>query len=151
MRGHIVIVVRHAEKASQDKDPELSERGRERARALATLLGNAGVSRIVATEYKRTQQTVAPLAEKAGVTVDVRPAKDMQPLAHELAAAPDGSVTVVATHSNVVPQIAHELGAPTLRNLPTADALADDDFARVLVLSFACGAKAPTLVELSSG
>jgi broad specificity phosphatase PhoE len=150
-RGHVVVVVRHAEKASQDKDPDLSERGRERARALATLLGSAGVSRVVATEYKRTQQTVGPLAEKAGVTIDVRPAKDTTALVRELASAPDGSVTVVATHSNVVPQIARELGAPALRNLPTPDALAEDDFARVLVLSFGCGAKAPTLVELSSG
>jgi len=149
-KGRTFIVVRHAEKASADKDTPLSDRGRARAAQLAEMLRNAGVTRIVATQYKRTQETVAPLGERVSLPVEVRPADKTKDLVSELRASPDGSVIVVATHSNVVPEIASALteGKP-LRGV-TGDALPDDEFGRVYVISEPCGAKAASLLELSS-
>ncbi len=149
-KGRTFIVVRHAEKASADKDTPLSDRGRARATQLAEMLRNAGVTRIVATQYKRTQETVAPLGERVSLPVEVRPADKTKDLVSELRASPDGSVIVVATHSNVVPEIASALteGKP-LRGV-TGDALPDDEFGRVYVISEPCGAQAASLLELSS-
>ncbi len=147
VRGRTFVVVRHAEKASSDKDPPLSERGRARATVLATMLGPAGVTRLVATQYRRTQETLAPLAERTALPVEVRDASATAALVDELRAAPDGAVVVIATHSNVLPFVVKQLSGKQLRGV-SGDALADDDYGRVAVVVDACGARAPSLLEL---
>jgi broad specificity phosphatase PhoE len=147
-----VILVRHAEKAAsdpQDRDPELTPKGRERAAHLATMLGSAAVTRLVASEYKRTQQTLAPLSERVGKPVEVRSASRTNELVRELRDAPPGSTTIVATHSNVIPMIVRELGGGALRDVGADGALPEGDYSRVLVLSVGCSAAA-SVVELSS-
>src|SRR5205809_7384909 len=64
-----VILVRHAEKNIEpnNPDPDLSPAGQARAQELVRMLGAAGVNAIYATNFKRTQQTVKPLADKLGV------------------------------------------------------------------------------------
>jgi broad specificity phosphatase PhoE len=149
---HAVVLVRHAEKAPaepQEKDPELSPRGRERAARLATLLGKTAITRLVATEYKRTQQTLVPLSERTGKPVEVRPAGQTGDLVRELRDAAPGSTTVVATHSNVVPMIVRELGGGALRDVGADGMLPDDEYSRVLVVSVGCSTTA-SVVELSS-
>ncbi len=133
----------------KERDPELTPKGRERAARLATLLGKQTISRLVATEYKRTQHTLVPLSERAGKPVEVRSAAQTNDLVRELRDAPPGSTTVVATHSNVLPMIVQELGGGPLRNVGADGSLPDDDYARVLVLSVGCSASA-SVVELSS-
>jgi broad specificity phosphatase PhoE len=149
---HSVVLVRHAEKVTddpKDRDPELTPKGRERAARLSTLLGKQAISRLVATEYKRTQHTLAPLSERIGRPVEVRAAGQTKDLVRELRDAPPGSTIVVATHSNVLPMIVTELGGAPLRNVGADGALPDDDYSRVLVLSAGCSADA-SVVELSS-
>jgi broad specificity phosphatase PhoE len=149
---HSVVLVRHAEKSTDDpkeRDPELTAKGRERALRLATLLGKATISRLVATEYKRTQHTLTPLSERIGKPIEVRSGAQTNDLVRELRDAPPGSTTVVATHSNVIPMIVHELGGGPLRDVGPDGALAENDYARVLVLAVGCSASA-SVVELSS-
>ena len=66
-----IILVRHAEKKIEpsNQDPDLSPEGFERAQEIARVFGETGVNAIYATQYKRTQQTVKPLAERTGVAV----------------------------------------------------------------------------------
>src|SRR5260370_22141468 len=61
-----VILVRHAEKIidPNNADPDLSPAGEARAQELVRMFGDAGITAIYATQYKRTQQTVKPLADK---------------------------------------------------------------------------------------
>ena len=152
---HSVILVRHAEKAQAqpqeeaNPDPDLSAKGQERAARLATLLGKTAISRLVATEFKRTQQTLAPLSARVSKPVELRSAKQTNDLIRELREAPPGSTTVVATHSNVLPTIVNELNGGPLRALTPNGMLADDDYARVLIVSVGCSTSA-SVVELSS-
>src|SRR5688572_20712788 len=64
-----VILIRHAEKNIEpnNPDPELSPAGQARAQELVRMFGNTGVGAIYVTQYKRTQQTVKPLAERLGI------------------------------------------------------------------------------------
>src|SRR5690348_17209435 len=59
-----VILVRHAEKASQtESDPVLSEAGTQRAKDLAAALADAGVGSVITTQLQRTRLTAAGVLE----------------------------------------------------------------------------------------
>jgi broad specificity phosphatase PhoE len=113
-----VFLVRHAERADKPgasptmpADPELSEAGRARAESLATVLKDAKITAIFATEFKRTQQTAAPLAKALGLTVKIVTSKNAADLPKQLQAS-KGNVLVVG-HSNTVPDIIKSLGITT--------------------------------------
>ncbi|HEX6973250.1 MAG TPA: phosphoglycerate mutase family protein [Vicinamibacterales bacterium] len=110
-----VFVVRHAERADggttspmMGNDPDLSDAGRARAQALAAVLRDAGITAIFATEFKRTQQTAAPLAKALGISVTTVSAKEPGALIAKIKAA-SGNVLVVG-HSNSVPDVVTGLG-----------------------------------------
>jgi phosphohistidine phosphatase SixA len=114
-----IFVVRHAERADSNTgapammgtDPDLSEAGRARAASLATVLKDAHISAIFVTEFKRTQQTAAPLAKALGITPTVLSSKDMAELTARLKKA-YGNALVVG-HSNTVPDVVAALGVAT--------------------------------------
>lgn len=102
-----IFIVRHAERADAGKDPELSEAGHTRAEALAKTLQDAKIAAIFATEFKRTQQTAAPLAQALGIEVTIRPAKATD-FAMKLGTV-HGNALVVG-HSDTIPVLIKELG-----------------------------------------
>lgn len=108
-----VILVRHAEKGTDDpKDPELSEAGKQRAQHLAQVLKEIKVDAIYSTPYKRTRNTVAPLAEAKGVSVlNYDPAKkeEVDQMLQKFA----GGTIVIAGHSNTMPGLANYLTGKT--------------------------------------
>lgn len=118
--AQMVIVVRHAERAdggvgapgammTNANDPELSAAGKARAQALAAMLKDGGVTAIYTTEYRRTKDTAAPLAEALKLTSEVVPARDQAALIAKIKANTAGTVLVVG-HSNTVPMIIKALG-----------------------------------------
>ena len=104
----VVYLVRHAEKASGGKDPELSEAGRARALALAHTLGDAGIDAIHSTDLIRTRETAAPLAERLGVAVRVYHWDALAALAAEMKCA--GGRHLVVGHSDTTPELVGLLG-----------------------------------------
>ncbi len=150
-----VILLRHAEKdpASDPKDPALSRAGEERARQLARLLAKAGATRLIASEFRRTRTTLEPLAKALGLSVESRPAREVEALARELQNAPSGSVTVVAGHSNTLPKLATSLGAPITGLVGAKPELDDSDYDCLFVLTLpAADARVrPTILELRYG
>ena len=132
-----IVVVRHAERAdagtggamTMATDPELSEAGRARAESLAVALKDAGITAIFATEYKRTQQTAAPLAKALGITVQTVSSKDASGLVAKVKAE-KGNVLVVG-HSNTVPDVIKRLGVET----PVTVADADYDLLFIVTLT----------------
>ena len=123
-----IFVVRHAEKADATKDPDLSEAGRARAEALAKTLKDANITAIYATEFKRTQQTAAPLAKALGITVTILPAKDNAALIAKLRAS-TGNALVVG-HGDTIPGLIKALGISDPINIAENDY--DNLFAVVL-------------------
>ena len=142
---HTVFLVRHAERADSSPgtsptmaaDPDLSEGGRVRAEHLAEALKDAKITAIFATEFKRTQQTAAPLAKALGLTVKIVTSKSEAGLIADLKAA-KGNVLVVG-HSNTVPEIIKRLGVTTVV------AIGDDDFDNLFIVG--TGTR-PSLVRL---
>ena len=65
-----VFFLRHAEKlVDGTSDPALSPVGRIRAEALVSLLEGEQVTHLFSTEYKRTRQTLEPLAKRANLEI----------------------------------------------------------------------------------
>ena len=122
-----VFLVRHAERADTGTsgggmmatDPDLSDAGRARADTLAYMLRDANITTIVATQYKRTQQTAAPLAKALGVQITTVHSDDNAKLPAIVRAA-KGNVLIVG-HSGSVPKALEELGVATPVTLEETD------------------------------
>ncbi|MCB9679003.1 MAG: histidine phosphatase family protein [Alphaproteobacteria bacterium] len=107
----VVVFVRHAEKAKDGTpDPPLTEAGQARAQCLVEVMRPAQPRRVLATNYQRTQATVAPTAAAFGLTPEVLDAGDDAKWLETLRASKPGTVTLVAGHSNTIPQLVQGLG-----------------------------------------
>jgi len=107
----VVLMVRHAEKGDDGTpDPPLSKAGEARASCLATMLTPFAPDHLFATEYRRTQATLGPLAEATGQEIEVHSASDADGWVQLLRDLPSGSRAVVAGHSNTVPGLLQALG-----------------------------------------
>ncbi|HSE31005.1 MAG TPA: phosphoglycerate mutase family protein [Pyrinomonadaceae bacterium] len=118
-----VIVVRHAEKNIElnNPDPDLSPAGQVRAQEIARMFDNSGVQAIYATQYKRTQQTVAPLASKLGVPVVSVEAKQSAELARRILSNNRGQTVFVAGHNNTAPEIVNILSGENYPQIPESE------------------------------
>lgn len=112
-----VFVVRHAEKGPENPDPPLTEAGQQRAATLARIVGDAGVTALFTSEFKRTRETLAPLAARTGLTPVVIPAGKLDSLITAIRALPPGSRAVVASHSNLVHLIVQRLSGVQIPEL----------------------------------
>jgi|AP86_3_1055499.scaffolds.fasta_scaffold106247_1 phosphohistidine phosphatase SixA len=117
--GPTIILVRHAEKIDNSRDPELSESGKKRAQILARMLAESGVSEIYSTPYLRTQSTVQPLAEALSLEVQTYDPRNLEGFASELQAKE--GIIVVAGHSNTTPSLASLLTGQELTRLDESD------------------------------
>lgn len=109
-----IILIRHAEKIidPNNSDPDLSPAGQARALELVRIFGDTGINAIYATQYKRTQETVKPLADKLGVPVTVVNSKGTSDLLAQIRAQHSGQTIFIAGHNNTVPEIVAALGGP---------------------------------------
>src|SRR6476620_11771751 len=110
-----VILVRHAEKKIEpsNPDPDLAPDGVERAQEIARVFGDAGINAIYATQYKRTQQTVKPLSDRTGVSVNLLDANQTDELVKRIQTIERGKTIFVAGHNNTVPAIVATLSGDT--------------------------------------
>ncbi len=109
-----IIVMRDAEKATLPaEDPSLSMAGEGRAQELAHVLGQAPseyrIQGIFVSEFRRTQETVRPLANRLGVPVIVVPAADTALVAERARDEYRGGHVLIVGHSNTVPAIVEKL------------------------------------------
>jgi len=129
----IIVLVRHAEKsASTSNDPSLSPKGELRAKSLLSTLEKTQLSGLIATPYKRTQETLHPMSEhrklpviiidiNSGITAHIdATVKKIQ--------AQAGNV-LVAGHSNTLPLIISALGGPEI------DSIDEGEYSNMYILS----------------
>ncbi len=121
-----VFLVRHAEKVrgpAAGDDPALTEAGLHRSRALAQTLSQAGIDAIYTTQWRRTVETGAKLAEALNLEPKViRTDSDFIEKMRELLLEEKARRIVVVGHSDTTPALARALGADQ------APDIADDDF-----------------------
>jgi broad specificity phosphatase PhoE len=139
----LVYVVRHAERAdggvpsaqmgAAAPDPPLSEAGRARAEKLASMLSVSGVKAIYVTQFARTQQTAAPLADGLKLKPTVILSGDTPVLVARMKADHPKDIVLVVGHSNSLPEIIKALGGPAVT-------IAEDEYDKLFVVVPATGA-----------
>lgn len=118
-----VILVRHAEKKiePENPDPDLSPAGQARALELARVFANSGIQATYATQYKRTQQTVAPLASRLQIPIIAVDAKQSQEVVRRILSDHRGQTVFLAGHNNTVPEIINLLSGEKLPLIPESE------------------------------
>jgi len=147
----VIFLVRHAEKAvtpdpaaaaahaMMGDDPPLSPAGQARAQKLAAMLAQSGIKQILTTEYKRSRQTAAPLAQRLKITPVMSAAKDPAPLVAQLKKSQ--APVLVVGHANTIPDLIKALG------VADAVTIGDNDYDDLFVVVRAVAGKA-TLIRL---
>ena len=116
-----IVLVRHAEKAAApptEPDPALSAEGRERAqRLMKAVVKKYKPHEIFSTNYKRTRQTVEPVAGRRKKEIQTYdPSKQAELIARIMASKTDHYLVV--GHSNTIPALANALAKKEVfRNL----------------------------------
>ncbi|TFW30136.1 phosphoglycerate mutase family protein [Massilia horti] len=136
-----IYLVRHGEKATIGKDPELTAQGQVRAQNIATILQNAGIAHIFSTPTTRTQQTAQPLAQRSSLEVQTYDPKAPKALVEKVKSL-NGAVLVVG-HSNTLPELVRLFGGNP------GDEIADSEFDRLYQLITGPGG-AVTTIRLTS-
>lgn len=115
-----VLVMRHAEKADDPLDPDLSPAGRQRALALVRYIPAAFgrpdflFASAVSKHSRRPLETLEPLSQHCGVPVNAEFAdQDYGALAHAICKdiRYEGKLILVSWHHGDIPPLAHALKA----------------------------------------
>jgi len=108
-----VVFVRYAEILGPgDQNPGLSPGGQQRARELARVLGTldvvASVHAIFATQYRSTQETAEPLADRLQIPVQVVDSINIGGLTQMILQEYKGKIVLVITDSDALPLLIRE-------------------------------------------
>lgn len=103
----LIILIRHAEKVdATSQDPELSEAGKQRAERLIKVGGKYKPGAFYSTNFKRTRDTLTPLAAKRRKTVEIYDARKPADLLETIMKSKIKR-HIVSGHSNTVPGLAN--------------------------------------------
>ena len=116
-------LIRHAEKDTTDKtnrNPNLNEKGLERAIKWATYFKNISLDAVYSTKYNRTQQTAKPTAESKKLKVlEYNPSKIYDSIFQQKT---KGKTVLIVGHSNTTPVFANKiLGEKKYKNMNEND------------------------------
>lgn len=103
-----IILIRHAEKQAEQKDPALSAAGKKRAASLPAQFKDYRPELFYSTDTRRTRQTIEDWAKARGKEINLYDAMKQDELARKLLQMQNTTVVVVG-HSNTIPQLANVL------------------------------------------
>jgi 8-oxo-dGTP diphosphatase len=116
-----ILLIRHASAGDRyrwwgdDADRPLDERGVAEAAALVELLDDRPVTAVLSSSAARCQQTVAPIARRNGIEVEVHDALGeggadrATLLVRRLAGVDTEATTVLCSHADVIPEVLRDL------------------------------------------
>ena len=140
-----VIFVRHAEKAATPADdPGLTLAGKQRAAELARQLVDAdvvaGVDAIYSTSFRRTEETVQPVATALNLPITSYDASNTETIMDEIVREHEGEIVLVVGHSNTVPALIGNMGAS--KKVPEID---ENEYDNIYIVSIPWFGKTKTI------
>ena len=104
------FLIRHAEKIRKDttnKNPELTEKGNNRAENWSIVFENVDFDLIYSTKYNRTIQTAEPTATKQNLEIQYYSPSHLNDEDFKLKT--NGKTVLVVGHSNTTPQFVNDI------------------------------------------
>ena len=140
-----IIFVRHAEKAAVPADdPELSPAGERRVAELTRQLLDvdvvAGIDAVYATAFRRSQETVRPIADELDLPINTYDAADTESVLKTILQNHKGQIILVVGHSNTVPELIANLGAS--KKVPP---IAENEYDNIYIISIPWFGKTKTI------
>lgn len=140
-----VIFVRHAEKAlTPADDPGLSLAGQQRVAELTRQLVKAdvvdGIDAVYSTPFRRTEETVRPIADALSLQVNSYDAADTEAIMEHIVREHKGKIILVAGHSNTVPVLIGNMGAS--KHVPE---IAENEYDNIYIVSIPWFGKTKTI------
>ncbi|MCF6308372.1 MAG: histidine phosphatase family protein [Flavobacteriaceae bacterium] len=126
----VYYLIRHAEKDRSIKtdDPELTEKGLERANNWAKILNNKEIDLVYSTDYKRTQQTASPFASTHKLEILSYDSRHLYN--DEFKAQTKGKTVLIVGHSNTTPAFVN-----TILGSQKYDKIDDSDNGKLFIVS----------------
>ena len=103
-------LIRHSEKDRNkilERDPNLNQKGQERAKKWAEYFKNIDLDAVYSTKYKRTMQTAKPTAESKKLTIQNYSPRKMYDSIFQIDTK--GKSVLVVGHSNTTPFFVNEI------------------------------------------
>lgn len=105
-----LILVRHAEKIKDgSSNPALTPAGTLRANELAYVLKHVPLDVVYSTQYKRTLQTVKPVAREKGLEIKAYKPGEEKTFIEKILKTHPGETVLISGHSNTIPVLANIL------------------------------------------
>jgi broad specificity phosphatase PhoE len=135
----VVYLVRHAERVDDSDDSPLSAAGEARARTLASMLRDAGLTHIHSTDYRRSRGTAAPVAVATGAGMELYDQNDIGALAAYVGG--QRGRHLVIGHSNTLRETVGALGGEP------GPEIAQDEYDRLYILTLTEGGTSTVLLR----
>ena len=148
----IVFLLRHADRRPEPQD-DLAPAGVERARLLARMVGESGVSVGFCSEAVRARRTLEPLEHRLGDGLTIKVVRTdgpggtdahVQEIVRAVKRLPADAVGIIVSHSNTVGPIIERLGGAAIGDI------AEHEFDKLFVL-FIDPSGAASLLRLRYG
>ena len=99
--------IRHAEKADSSKNPDLSEKGLERAQEWRALFSEIKFDAVYSTDFNRTLQTIQPIIADNNQLLKIYNPKmiDIEAFKKET----HGKTILIVGHSNTIPNMVNQI------------------------------------------
>ena len=140
-----VIFVRHAEKALVPADdPGLSPAGQRRVTELTRQLRDAdvvaGIDAVYSTPFRRTEETVRPIADALGLPINSYDMADTEAIMELIVKEHKGKIILVVGHSNTLPLLMANMGAS--KKVPP---IAENEYDNIYIVSIPWFGKTKTI------
>ena len=99
--------IRHAEKADSSKNPNLSEKGLERAQQWKILFSKIDFDGVYSTDFNRTLQTIQPIVADNNRLLKIYNPKMMDVEAFKKET--QGKTILIVGHSNTIPNMVNQI------------------------------------------
>ena len=140
-----IYLVRHAEKDLSDKsnrNPELTEKGIQRANDLAQTLSKVNIDAVYSTNYIRTIETAKPTAELFNKEIKIYDWKSLD--VDKIVKENLGNTILIVGHSNTTPVVANKLLDKELYHQ-----IDDADYSNLYIITIINNNKSSILLKLN--
>lgn len=125
-----IVLVRHAEKMKDQKDPNLTNEGHFRAAKLKEILATISLNKIYSTDYNRTQQTAKPTSNAQEIEVASYNPRALNDFGNMLLQTKKGENILVVGHSNTTPKLLNYFMKETV-----VESISESDYGNLYIVN----------------